>query len=142
MGLARGLLKAHAVAVSPDDKQVYVAASGGPGIGSNAIVTFGRAADTGALTSAGCVSDTGGDGRTGTDGFCADGDALLGARDLALSPDGHTLYAVSSVSAGITWFERDPATGKLTSAGCIKDFPRADRCTGSFGLDGASGVAV
>ena len=139
---ARGLIQARAVAVSPDDKQLYVASAGGAGSGSNAIVTFDRAGDTGALTSAGCVSDTGGDGRTGTDGFCANGDALLGASDLALSPDGRSLYAVSAISAGITWFERDPATGKLTPGGCIKDFPRADRCTGSAGLVGASGVAV
>jgi DNA-binding beta-propeller fold protein YncE len=139
---ARGLLQAHAVAVSPDDKQVYVASAGGPVLGSNAIVTFARAGDSGALTSAGCISDTGGDGRTGTDGFCADGDALLGVQDLVVSPDGRNVYAVSQVSAGITWFDRDAATGALTGGGCIKDFPRADRCTASSGLAGASGVAV
>lgn len=139
---ARGLIQAHGVAVAPDDKQVYVASSGGPGTGSDAIVTFGRDGDSGALTPAGCVSDSGGDGRTGTDGFCADGDALLGAADLALSADGRSLYAVSAISAGITWFERDPATGKLVSGGCIKDFPREDHCTGSSGLVGATGVAV
>src|SRR5215210_6653765 len=143
-GCARtpGLIRAHAVAVSPDDKQLYAASSGSPGIGSNALVTFGRAGDTGALTPAGCISDTGGDGRTGTDGFCADGDALLGASDLALSGDGRSLYVVSANSAGVTWFERDAATGKLTPGGCIKDFPRNDHCLGSSGLVGASGVAV
>lgn len=139
---ARGLLKAHAVVVSPDDKQVYVASTGAGASGSDAIVGFARAGDSGSLTSAGCVSDTGGDGRTGTDGFCADGDALLGADALALSPDGRDLYAVSAISAGVTWFARDAASGKLTPAGCIKDFPRADRCSGSSGLAGASGVAV
>ena len=138
----RGLIRAHAVAVSPDDKQLYAASSGSPGIGSNALVTFGRAGDTGALTPAGCISDTGGDGRTGTDGFCADGDALLGASDLALSGDGRSLYVVSANSAGITWFERDAATGRLIPGGCIKDFPRNDHCLGSSGLVGASGVAV
>jgi DNA-binding beta-propeller fold protein YncE len=139
---ARGLIQAHGVAVSPDDKHVYVASAGGPGTGSDAIVSFGRDGDSGALTSIGCVSDSGGDGRTGTDGFCADGDALLGATDLVLSPDGRSLYAVSAISAGVTWFARDPATGKLTSGGCIKDFPRDDHCTGSSGLVGATGVAV
>jgi DNA-binding beta-propeller fold protein YncE len=143
-GCARGraLISPLAVAVSPDDKQVYVASGGTPLSGSNAIATFTRAGDSGALTSAGCISDTGGDGRTGTDGFCADGDALLGATDLALSADGRSLYAVSDVSAGVTWFARDPTTGKLTQGGCIKDFPRADRCTQGNGLAGASGVSV
>ena len=65
-GRARGLLNALAVAVSPDDKHVYVASSGADtGTGSNAVVAFSRAGDTGALTSVGCVSDSGGDGRTG-----------------------------------------------------------------------------
>jgi DNA-binding beta-propeller fold protein YncE len=139
---ARGLLRPQAVVVSPDDKQVYLGSGISPGSGSNAIVTFTRAGESGALTSAGCVSDTGGDGRTGTDGFCADGDALLGPGGLALSADGRHLYAVSGSSAGVTWFARDPASGKLTQGGCIKDFPRNDHCTQSSGLAGASGVAV
>ena len=83
-GRARGLLNALAVAVSPDDKHVYVASSGADnGVGSNAVAAFSRASDSGALTSVGCVSDSGGDGRTGTDGFCADGDALLDRRSVA-----------------------------------------------------------
>ena len=128
--------------VSPDDKHVYVASSGADGVGSNAIAAFSRAGDTGALTSAGCVSDSGGDGRPGTDGFCADGDALLGASGIAVSPDGRHVYVASHSSNGIAWLARDAATGKLTPAGCIKNFPRADRCRAGFGLEGTSGVAV
>jgi DNA-binding beta-propeller fold protein YncE len=142
-GRARGLLGAFAIAVSPDDKHVYVASGGaGNGVGSNGVVAFERAGDTGALSSAGCVTDSGGDGRPGTDGFCADGDALLGASSLAVSPDGRHVYVGSHSSNGIAWMSRDAGTGKLTAAGCIKSFPRADRCRAGFGLEGTSGVAV
>lgn len=140
---ARGLLDALGVAVSPDDKHVYVASGGADnGIGSNGVVAFSRAQDTGALTSVGCVTDSGGDGRTGTDGFCTDGDALLGADSVAVSPDGRQVYVASHSSNGIAWLSRDASTGRLAPAGCIKNFPRADRCRAGFGLDGTSGVAV
>jgi len=142
-GRARGLLNALAVAVSPDDKHVYVASYGTDnGNGSNAVAAFSRAGDSGALTSVGCVSDSGGDGRTGTDGFCADGDALLGASGVAVSPDGRHVYVSSRTSNGIAWLARDAASGKLSPAGCIKNFPRADRCRAGFALEGTSGVAV
>ena len=134
---ARGLLNAWTVAVSPDDKNVYVASAGG----SDAVAAFSRAGDTGALTAIGCVSDSGGDGRPGTDGFCANGDALLGASGIVVSPDGRHVYVSSHSSNGVTWLARD-AAGKLTSAGCIKNYPRADRCRAGFGLEGTSGVAV
>jgi DNA-binding beta-propeller fold protein YncE len=141
-GRARGLLDAWAVAVSPDDKHVYVASAGAEAVGSNGVVAFSRAGDTGALTSVGCVTDSGGDGRTGTDGFCTDGDALLGADALAVSPDGKSVYVASGSSNGIAWLARDAASGKLTPAGCIKNFPRADRCRAGFALESPTGVAV
>ena len=135
----RGLLGASAVAVSPDDRHVYVASSGAPGAGSDGIVAFSRAGDTGALSSVGCVTDTGGDGRPGTDGFCVNGDALLGASALAVSPDGRHVYVTSHTSNGIAWFARDAATGALAQNGCIKEFPRADRCRAGFGVERTSG---
>ena len=141
-GRARGLLSAQSVTVSPDDKNVYVASGGADFSGSNGVAAFSRAADTGALTSLGCVTDAGGDGRPGTDGFCTNGDALLGASGLAVSPDGRNLYVSSHSSNGVAWLARDAASGKLSPAGCIKNFPRADRCRAGFALEGTSGVAV
>jgi DNA-binding beta-propeller fold protein YncE len=138
----RGLLGAFALAVSPDDRHVYAASSGTDESGSNGVVAFARAGDTGTLSAVGCVSDSGGDGRPGTDGFCVNGDALLGASGLAVSPDGRHVYVASTVSNGIAWLARDAATGALTPAGCMKEFPRADRCRAGLGLEGTSGVAV
>ncbi len=143
-GHARGLLNAFSVAVSPDDKHVYVASSGADtGVGSNAIVAFSRAGDTGALSSVGCVSDTGGDGRSGTDGFCTDGDALLGADSVAVSPDGKQVYVAAHSSNGIAWLSRDAATGALTPQACLLDkAPKGGSCTSAPELGGAAASAI
>ncbi len=139
---AGGLDAARAVTLSPDDKFVYVASGGSLARGSNGVVAFSRDAQTGALTPAGCVTANGGDGRLGSEQACTRGDALLGAADVAIGPDGRTAYVASAVSGGLAWLARDPATGALTPAGCVKDFPRADHCAEAPGLTGAASVAV
>jgi DNA-binding beta-propeller fold protein YncE len=121
--------------VSPDDHTVYAATD-------TSILAFSRAADTGGLTYVSCVSDTGDDGRAGTDGACADGDALNGVRDIAVSPDGKFAYAASLYSNGVTWFSRDPATGSLKPAGCLKAAPRGDRCGGALNLMAPTALAI
>lgn len=88
---------------------------------------------SGALSFVGCLSDTGDDGRIGTEGFCADGDALAGAADLAVSADGRFVYIASNASNGVAWLERNPETGALSPRGCLKQAPRADRCGGRSG---------
>src|SRR5215211_732216 len=123
---ARAVRAATALEVTPDQRQVYVVSGVEPD-GSNAIAGFARQQATGALTAAGCVSDAGGDGRVGTDGFCTDGDALRGASDLAITPDGRFVYVVASSSSGVTWFERDATTAALTQRGCLIVFARGDR---------------
>ncbi|HET6547081.1 MAG TPA: beta-propeller fold lactonase family protein [Solirubrobacter sp.] len=137
-----GLAGAQGVTVSPDDRFVYVASGGTLSEGSNGVVYFARDTRTGALTRAGCVTANGGDGRVGTEGSCARGDALLGAAEVALSPDGLTAYVASAVSGGLAWMTRDPQSGALTPAGCVKDFPRADHCREVSLLTGATAVAV
>jgi 6-phosphogluconolactonase (cycloisomerase 2 family) len=140
---ARGLGNVTGVALSPDERHLYVTAAGGlQQFGSGSVVAFVRDPESGALSSVGCVSNSGDDGRTGTEGFCSDGDALSGAADLAVSPDGRFVYVVSRASSGVAWLERDPATGALTQRGCLKEVPRGDRCGATSGLWGAAGVAV
>ena len=75
-------------------------------------------------------------------GLCQRGDALVGARDIAISPDGETAYVASSGSGGLARPKRDTLTGRLTPSGCVKDTPRADRCSEMPNLLGASAVAV
>src|SRR4051812_49059852 len=132
---AKALGTVSKIVVSPDDKQVYVAST-------TSILTFARSADTGALTSVGCVSDSGDDGRPGTDGACADGDALNGVTDLAVTPDGRFVYATAQYSNALVWLSRDPETGALKPAGCMKAAPREDHCGSALGLMSAGGVRI
>ena len=132
---AKGMAHAIDITLSRDDRFVYAASH-------DSIVTFARAADTGALTFASCISDLGDDGRMGTDGACADGDALNGLRDLAISPDGHFVYASAQWSNSVVWLARDPQTGALTPSGCLKAAPRADRCGSALNLTAPGGLAV
>ena len=122
-GRARGLLMPLPSRSAPTTSTSTSPRRGARGVGSNAVVAFSRAGDTGALTCVGCVSDSGGDGRTGTDGFCADGDALLGASGVAVSPDGRNVYVSSHSSNGIAWLARDAASGKLTPGRLHQELP-------------------
>jgi DNA-binding beta-propeller fold protein YncE len=137
-----GLALARSVALSPDDRYLYVASGGSLAVGSNGVVTLRRDPSSGALTWLGCVTANGGDGRVGSEGACARGDALLGAADIAISPDGGTAYVAAAGAGGLAWLSRDAASGMLTPAGCLKDFPRGDRCGHAPHLSGATSVAV
>jgi len=99
-GTGTALNGASAVTVSPDGRNVYVAATF-----ADAVVAFARNATTGALTqesgTSGCVSET------GTSGACTDGRALDGARGLVVSPDGKDVYVTSGVSSALAQLTRD-----------------------------------
>jgi DNA-binding beta-propeller fold protein YncE len=91
------------------------------------------------LSEIGCATSNGTSGIDGTKRACADGDALKGAQDVALSPDGKNVYVASYESGGIAIFARDPATGKITQTGCVRG---VSTCVGARGLGGASAVVV
>ncbi len=111
------------VAVSPDGKSVYVASFGG------GIARFDRDTSTGALTqpagAAGCITDDG-------SGPCADGHAIGSPTSLAVSPDGTSVYAGTSISSStppgdgisaLVRLKRNTSNGAITepcrNAGCI-----------------------
>jgi DNA-binding beta-propeller fold protein YncE len=91
---------ALSVAVSPDGKSVYVAS-----LYSSAVVRLDRNTTTGAISQpagvVGCVSETGA-------GPCADGHGLEGARSVAVSPGGKSVYVASFLDNAVARFNRAP----------------------------------
>jgi DNA-binding beta-propeller fold protein YncE len=122
-GIARALAGAgpfmgsRAIAVSPDGRNVYVAASK-----SNAVAVFSRDKSTGALRQlpgkAGCVAAKGGSGCTAAIG-------LAGPNSVALSPDGRNLYVTSRLANSVVAFKRNASTGALRPipGGCVAGIP-------------------
>jgi DNA-binding beta-propeller fold protein YncE len=89
-----------------------------------------------ALTHKGCVADV---GDLAGCGSVAQG--LQGARGVAVSPDGASVYAVAGENA-IVSFDRTP-DGALSNPSCIADPPDTAGCGSTAqGLDGAFAVAV
>ena len=95
-GLA-GVSGTHAVAVSADGANVYVAASH-----SDSVAVFDRDEFTGALSFSQVL-------RHGVDGV----NALNGAWGVTLSRDQAHVYVAAFQSQAVAVFERDPATGSL-----------------------------
>ncbi len=97
------------VAVAPDGSDVYVGAAAG-------IAHFRRALD-GSLTYANCVDTSAGGGCPTAAPPDAAGALSANSINIAISPDGKHVYAVSWADA-LVWWARDPATGDLTWGGC------------------------
>jgi DNA-binding beta-propeller fold protein YncE len=132
---ADGLDGAISVAVSPDGRSVYAAS-----LDDDAVVRFDRDAESGALTPQGCVDDD----DTGAAQCSQSASGLDGARSIAVSPDGGSVYAASGPDDAVALFARDPVTGRLTADGCIDDEDGGpDACSQTAaGLDGARSVVV
>jgi 6-phosphogluconolactonase (cycloisomerase 2 family) len=123
----------YALAMSPDGKQLYVAASAG-----NAIGVFNRDPGTGGLTFAGCVGLT-------TAGPCTaiDNDvALKQPEGLAMSPDGKQLYVAASAGNAIGVFNRNTSTGEIAYAGCVGTGPTTCTDVHSFAAYFPRGLAI
>ena len=106
-----GLVRPEGVVVSPDGASVYATARD-----SSSLVWFKRTS-TGALQAQACYVDN---------EFptvpCEDSPkGLTGAHDLAMSPDGNSVYVAATYDAAVTEFGRDRVTGALTFRHCIKD---------------------
>ncbi len=133
----------RAIAVSPDGRNVYVAASG-----SDAIAIFDRNPVTGALTQprgkAGCVAAVVGKAK-GARG-CGLAIGLVGPNSVAVSPDGRNVYATSRSGSSVTTFLRNRRTGRLrqlppSASGCISGLP-IPTCTAGRALKWPDVVVV
>lgn len=133
---ARGISEPEDVLVSPDSRHVLVAGSRSDAV---AVLRSGQDGLSQADGAAGCIS------QGGTEG-CAPGKALRGPVDLAISPDGRSVYTASSSSDGIAALRHDRATGALTQppdrTGCITQGARPRRCVAGRALDEVWGVAI
>lgn len=112
-----------------------------PALGPLAVDADARALH--ALAFRACIEDAGLDG-CGT-GAVNEAPRLNGARGVAVSPDGRSVYVASSTDDSVSRFDRG-VNGTLTFAGCFEDVGLDGCATGTAnetpGLDGASGVAV
>lgn len=133
---ARGISAPEEVLVTADSRHVLVAGSRSNAV---AVLESGPAGLTQASGEAGCISVRGREG-------CTVGKVLAGAVDLAISPDGRSVYTASSVADGIAILRRNRLTGALTQAsgrgGCISQDGGGGRCAPGRGLDEVWGVAV
>jgi DNA-binding beta-propeller fold protein YncE len=121
----------RAVAISPDGRNVYVAASL-----SDAIAVFDRNPVTGALTQpkgkAGCVAALVGKAKGDR---CGPAVGLIGPNSVAVSPDGKNVYATSRSGSSVVAFIRNRRTGQLrqlppSASGCISGLPIPTCTTG------------
>jgi 6-phosphogluconolactonase (cycloisomerase 2 family) len=127
----------RAIAISPDGKNAYAAASK-----SDAIAIFARSARTGKLVqppgTGGCIAAKGAGG-------CAKAVGLDGPNSVAVSPDGRSVYATSRASNSLTVFRRNQKTGSLRQLpagfGCISGLP-VPVCASGRALVGPDVVVV
>ncbi len=128
---------ADAVAVSHDDRNVYVTS-----VLSNSLTTFSRNSATGQLTqqpgTSGCVVYVLAVG-------CSLGRALQAPEGLAVPADGESVYTTAFSSGAIDVYNRNVESGsvmqKPRSAGCLTTNPAPD-CAPARGLAGVSSAAV
>ncbi|MBJ7328626.1 MAG: beta-propeller fold lactonase family protein [Solirubrobacteraceae bacterium] len=140
----RALRGVYNLTLSDDERQVY-----GVSRFSRAIAVLSRDPQTGALSqrpgAAGCVAQGAATG-------CGKAIGLFGARGVAVSPDGRTVYAGAFSSSAITTYARNPQTGAITQlkgrAGCAsysrtgKGTPQTAGCGAARAIKQAWSIAV
>jgi DNA-binding beta-propeller fold protein YncE len=127
---------ANAVAVSPDDGNVYATS-----LFSNSVTSFARSTSTGILAQkegpAGCLVYLRAVG-------CSFGRALVAPEGLAVSPDGRNVYVAAFRTGAIAVLNRGQAGSvaqKPGTAGCLA--PRSvSGCTRARALKGVSSIAL
>jgi DNA-binding beta-propeller fold protein YncE len=137
----RQLVHSETIEVSPDGRNVYVGVSAG---GAGGVLTFTRNTRTGALGKVGCLGE---DGKRG----CATvRTRFTGSREIALSPDGRSVYAVSGSGSAsgvgtVVAFHRS-VNGRLSElpgpAACLNADGSGGCTQTSALLPGCCGIAI
>ncbi len=131
------LAGANAVAVSPDDDDVYVTS-----LFSNSVTSFSRAASGGDLTQ---KEGTGGCLIYLRSAGCSFGRSLFAPEGLAVSPDGRNVYAAAFKTGAIVVMNRGRRAGSVRQkpggAGCVarRSLPG---CGPARALRGVSSIAL
>lgn len=134
--LGRELAGANAVAVSPDDGNLYVTS-----LLSNSVTAFDRSSTSGALTQKeatnGCLIFLRSAG-------CSFGRALAAPEGVAVSPDGRNVYLASFRTGAINVLDRRAKGGavrqKPGASGCLAT--RVSGCAPARALKGVSSIVV
>ena len=138
-----GLTNPEAIAISPDGNNVYVAATDGNGLGAIAELVRNSGGTLSPISTHACIAEHG----SGTP--CPDSaNGIEEPVDVAISPDGSTLYAVDTTGHDVAWFARGTG-GVLSQSGgpdeCIQDaaFPSSNECSSTApGIADPSGVVI
>ncbi len=117
----QGLSGVESIAISPDGRHLYAAS-----YTDGALAVFDRDSATGALSYLSCLKN----GDPGLDG-------LAGARDVAVSPDGKSVYCVGYTSGALLAFQVEPVSGTPALLQTLRDGEGEVSLLG-----GASSVAV
>jgi len=116
------------IAIAPDAASVYVGSPDG------SITAFQRA--DGALSQVGCITKA-----SPAPVGCVTGLAIDSVDGLAISPDGHDLYAVSTTDDSVVDFTR-AANGSITESACWSSRATGSCADGGFSLRKPDSVAV
>jgi 6-phosphogluconolactonase (cycloisomerase 2 family) len=136
-GLGRGLDGGRGVALSPDQRFVYVPAESG-----DSLAVFARSPRTGALRQlpggAGCLQPSGAEG-------CGRARTLANPHQLVISRDGRFAYVAVNDNNGVAVLARSATTGTLRQvpgrAGCVEEGGH-DGCAPGHALRDAHSLAL
>ena len=139
--LGKAVRGATSIVISPDGKNAYLASRL-----SRAVATFDRDPESGTLTEkpgkGGCISE---DGTDKAGRLCREENTLIVPRDVAISPDGKSVYIASDLTHSLTVFDRNSDTGALAQRSgeerCISQ-GGSGSCAAAKALRNPSGIVI